>query len=24
MATSTEAASSNWTCWCFEISNFEV
>lgn len=24
MATSTEAASSSWTCWCLEMSNFEV
>ena len=22
--TRTDAASSNWTCWCFDISNFEV
>jgi hypothetical protein len=24
MATRTEAASSNWTCWCLEIKSFEV
>lgn len=24
IATKTEAASRSWTCWCFEMSNFEV
>lgn len=24
IATSTEAASRSWTCWCFDISNFDV
>ena len=24
MATSTDAASRSWTCWCFEMSSFDV